>query len=308
MRQAVCKHSEPALPLVVIIVNYRTPELVIGCLDSLADERRTSNIKFEVTVVDNGSEDGSATRLREVITKNGWQWCRVIANGANLGFAGGNNVGIRNSPEAQHVLLLNSDTLIHRGCLAYCLKYMDQTPSVGILTCRLMQPDGAVQRQARRFPTPVRETVSSLGLPWRWPGWFGWASSEDEGWDRMREARDVEWVGGAFMWLRGAMLKQVGLLDESFFFYGEDVELCHRAKRHGWRRRYDPAVAITHFGGGSGAGQSIEHKPEYWQARYLIQRRCYGRWAEAVVRTVDKLTASARSIRGAYRTRPLAHR
>jgi GT2 family glycosyltransferase len=288
----------PSVELLVVIVNYRTPALTCQCLGTLAPEMEALPAT-RVLVVDNHSADGSLGTIQHAIMTRGWgRWCQIIETPCNLGFAGGNNFAIRQGPEANHVLLLNSDTRVHAGCLPYCLRIMHTQPDIGLLSCRLVQPDGQTQTQARRFPTPLRETLSAFGLPWRWPRAFGWASQQDPTWDRQRETRDVDWLGGAFVMIRGATLKQIGLLDESFFFYGEDIELSHRAARHGWRRHYDPAVAITHLGGGSSDGQNPIHcKPAYWQARYQVQRRCYGRWAATLLRSADLMSWALRLIK-----------
>jgi GT2 family glycosyltransferase len=188
------------------------------------------------------------------------------------------------------VLLLNSDTLVHEGCLGHCLKVLEEHRDIGAIGCRLLSTDGTAQTMARRFPTPLRQIASSFALPSRFPSLFGWASIEDASWDRCTVKRDVDWLGGAFLMLRGSLLDRIGLLDEDFFFYGEDVELNHRIHRAGYRRHYDPAVSITHFGGGSSDPErmdTLRRQSEYWRARYLVQRKCYGRWAAALLRAVD---------------------
>jgi GT2 family glycosyltransferase len=274
----------PQIDLLIVIVNYRTPELTVDCLQSLAQQRPSLRYAMQTIVVDNASNDGSAATLQTTIDRAGWgAWCGLWSSDRNLGFAGGNNLAVRHGPASRYVLLLNSDTRVHEQCLNYCLDQMAKDTDLGAMSCRLVQPDGAVQTQARRFPAPWREALNTLGLPWRWPKQFGWACNEDLSWDRAHEAHDVDWLGGAFLLLRRAALEQVGLLDEGFFFYGEDIELCHRLARAGWKRRYDPAVAITHYGGASSQATPIHARAAYWTARYQVQQRCYGRgWAFAL--------------------------
>ena len=185
------------------------------------------------------------------------------------------------------MLLLNSDTLVHPGCLRAALERMRRTPDLGVLSCMLRNRDGSVQNVCRRLPTPLRETVRVLGLPYLFRRAFAWADLEDKGWDRETTARDVEWVGGAFMLIPTALLRQIGGLDESFFFYGEDIEFCHRMWRHGLRVFFDPAGSITHFGGGSSDPTRLADRRKeilIWKARFHVQRQCYGVWAAAWIR------------------------
>jgi len=131
----------------------------------------------------------------------------------------------------------------------------------------------------------------ALGLPWRMPGLFGWANVEDKAWDRQAEKRDVDWIGGAFLVVRGSILPGIGgLLDDDFFFTGEDVEFCHRLRRAGHRCVYDPTVAVHHMHGGSSDPDKVtsERMMRYKLiARYLVQRKCYGRLAAAALRLLD---------------------
>ena len=281
------RHDE--LMLLVVVVNYRTPALTLDCLRSL--EREIAGLPAsQVSLVDNASGDGSAERLRAAAQEAGWtKWLRILEAPENLGFAGGNNFAIRQSPRARYVLLLNSDTVTPGNALRYCVQQMAEAPDLAALSCRLVGPAGETQTQARRFPKPWREILSATGLPWRLPRRFGWCASEDPTWDRGVQARDVDWLGGAFLMLRSEALRKVGLLDESFFFYGEDIELCHRLRKAGYRCRYDPRVSVTHLGGQSSAGSGRpEEKPAYWQARYRVQKQCYGRLAASLVRSVDR--------------------
>ena len=279
--------------LLVIIVNYRTPKLTLDCLASLAPQIKDGP-ETHVIVVDNGSGDNSVEFLRQAIVKNDWaRWTTVLPARANLGFAGGNNLAmdkLLDHPEARYVLLLNSDTIVGEGVLRHCYEKMTANPSIGIMSCLLLNPDQTVQNTARRLPTPWRMAAISFGLPWIWRRCFGWADLDDPGWDRQTETREVEWVGGTFMFIRRKVIDKLGGLDTRFFFYGEDVEFCRRARRHNWIVWYDPAVAVVHLGGASSDPSRLDPKERdalKWQARYLMQRCCYGLAAEIFLRTVD---------------------
>ncbi len=291
--------------LLVVIVNFRTPDLTRDCLASLAPELRAIGDSRAV-VVDNHSADDSVPRLTQAIADAGWDdCCEVLALPRNHGYGGGLNRGWQlYRDEADFVLLLNSDTLIQPGSLQYLVQQMRADATIGALSCKLIEGDGTVQTTARKAPTPARSLACALGLPWRFPRLFGWADQQDLGWDRNTEARDVEWIGGAFMLVRGELLRQIGPMDEDFFFYGEDVELNYRIARAGYRRRYDPTVWITHLGAQSSDGAKLSRQLRSkfaWQARYLVQRKCYGHVAEWSLRLTDIVVWSARVL--CYRLR-----
>lgn len=297
--------QEPSV--LVVVVNYRTPAVTLECLESLARERGTVP-HLRAIVVDNDSGDDSVSLLEEAIRLNGWtSWLSLVVSKTNLGFSGGNNLGIAAGEPAGYVLLLNSDAVLHGGSLSRCLDVMAEHPRVGVVSCCLLNSDGTTQNVARRFPSPARVTCSVLGLPWKWPRAFGWADTEDPGWDRRAEARDVDWLGGAFLFIRAAAFDGHVRLDDDFFFYGEDVELCYRARKFGWSCRYDPGALVTHHGGASSdpsrmpSGERALHR---WRARYLLQRKCYGVLAAAWVRGLDFSVLGAQLARASLRGAP----
>jgi GT2 family glycosyltransferase len=285
----------------IIIINFRTPGYTIDCLASLAPERAALP-GLRVLLVENHSADDSLDRITSAIAEHQWSpWVEVLAQDRNLGFAGGNNAAIRQALEGpdlpDYILLLNSDTLVHPGCLNACLARMEQNPDIGILSAMLRNRDGSVQNVCRRFPTPWRETVRAIGLPYLFRGAFAWAELEDAGWNRETTARDVEWVGGAFMLLRTETIQRLGGMDESFFFYGEDIEYCHRMWKNGRRVFFDPAGAITHFGGGSSDATRLHNRRKevlIWRARFHVQRVCYGPLAAAWLRLLYILVFTAK--------------
>ncbi len=287
----------PYCELAIVILNYRTPDLVTQCLESLVMERE--GVRFVVIVVDNNSGDGSVDRIEEDIRSNQWEkWVSVIRSDSNRGFAGGNNLGLALVKDSPYVLLLNSDTIVHSGCLARCLSVLKSRSDIGALSCRLLNSDGSIQNAARKFPDPIRTTLCATGLPYRLPKWFGWAITQDPDWDRATECRPVDWLGGAFLMVPQAVLQEIGYLDEDFFFYGEDVEFCHRVHRAGYLCWYEATVSTIHLGAGSSdvtrlpPAQRNRHRVV---GRYLEQRKLYGRWAELLVRSVDATVDRLRS-------------
>jgi len=273
--------------LVVIVLNFRTPDVTIDCLRTLADEQ-TRFPGFRVVLIDNASGDNSVETIGAAIAAEQWDsWLEFRALDKNLGFAGGNNLILREqlsaTPPPDYLLLLNSDTLVRPGCLKTCIDAMDADPTVGAMSCMLLNKDGSVQNVCRKFPRPDREGVRAFGLPWIIPALFAWGDLEDAGWDRRGGARDVEWIGGAFLLARSDALQKSGVFDETFFFYGEDCELCHRIWKAGYRVRFDPASETVHLGGASSDAKRMRNRTKdllTWKARFAVQRKCYGAWAE----------------------------
>lgn len=289
--------------LLVIILNYRTPDLTIGCLRSLETEVITVP-GTEVIVVDNSSQDDSASRISGAIEQRGWsRWARLVVSPVNGGFAAGNNLGWKfgcNAGVPELLLLLNSDTVVNPGTFRHCVSIMRSNNLIGAMSCRLLNIDGSPQTNARGFPTPWRMLLCAAGLPWKFPSIFGGADCEQPSWDRNCVQRDVDWLGGAFLMLRADLIERIGLLDEDFFFYGEDIELCHRVWRAGKRCYYDPTCTITHYGGGSSDPERMSKQlrnHQIWRARYLVQRKCYGRLAEWLVRSADICACLARLVK-----------
>jgi hypothetical protein len=279
--------------LIVVIINYRTPKVTLDCLASLAPQINDVP-ETNVIIVDNASGDDSVPTLRDAIAANDWKrWVTLIASPKNLGFAGGNNLALDkllDHFETKYVLLLNSDTIVQPNTLRHCYEVMQNDREIGVMSCMLLNPDQSVQNTARRLPTPPRMIANSFGLPWIWPKAFTWANLDDPGWDRRTVSREVEWVGGAFMFIRRKVIDKIGGLDTQFFFYGEDVEYCCRARHHDWKVWYDPRVAVIHLAGASSDPSRLDPKERdamRWQARYLMQRRCYGIAAEVLLRATD---------------------
>jgi GT2 family glycosyltransferase len=290
--------------LLIVILNYRTARLTIDCLRSLAD-KLDEVPGTRALVVDNGSADGSDHQIAAAIADSGWSsWCELMALSDNLGFAAGNNRGLEKLKttyrDCEWVLLLNSDTVVHPGALRHSHQVMLSDPKIGLMSCLLLNADGSLQNVTRAFPRPMTQVLSQFGLPWVFPRLFGWANVYDVSDDLLRVKRDCDWLGGAYMFMRRDALEQVGGMDESFFFYGEDIEFCHRFHRRGWRVHYDPAAAITHIGGSSSDPTRVAKKQKnvfMWQARYQVQRKCFGRLAAVTVRAADIAAFGVRKLK-----------
>ncbi len=290
--------------LLIVILNYRTGGLTVDCLDSLVD-KLDEVPGTRVLVVDNGSGDGSSAQIAEAISAHHWEnWCQLMALPDNIGFAAGNNRGLAtlqtNYKDCNWVLLLNSDTIVNPGALRLSHQVMQSDAKIGMMSCLLLNPDGTTQNVTRKFPSPLRQILCAFGLPWVFPKAFGWADVYDVPEAQLKIKRDCDWLGGAYMFLRREALEQVGGMDESFFFYGEDIEFCFRFHKKGWRVHYDPAASIVHIGGSSSDPTRVGKKQKnifMWQARYQVQKKCYGILAGWAVRAGDIAAFGVRKLK-----------
>jgi GT2 family glycosyltransferase len=226
------------MDLSIIIVNWNTQGLLRDCLASVF--RGLGTLEAEVLVSDNASEDGSQAMVRQEFPQ-----ALLIDNDRNLGFAAGNNVALRRAT-GRYVMLLNTDTLVHGDVLPRAVEWLDANPRVGVMGPRLLNTDGTVQPSCSAFPSLRFLAMQTLGLT----RIAAWDSYRMTGWDRSSE-RQVDVISGAAMFVRREAMEQVGLLDEAFFFYGEETDWCHRYKRAGWELVFAPIPEITHFGGGT---------------------------------------------------------
>jgi GT2 family glycosyltransferase len=256
----------------VVIVNYRTPGLVIDCLRSLEPEVRAGE-DYRVVVVENDSRDGSAEAIAAAIHSGGWQgWATLRALDRNAGFAGGNNAAlgpILTVPRApDYVLLLNPDTVVRPGAVRALVEFMERHPRIGIAGSRLEYPDGTPQRSAFRFPTIWSEFENGIRL--------GPIS-------RLLRSRMVappvedqphptDWLAGASMIVRRGVFDDIGLMDDQYFLYFEEVDFFLRARRAGWRSWYVPASRVVHLVGQS-TGVTDVKKPAKRVPRYWFESR-----------------------------------
>jgi hypothetical protein len=263
----------------VVILNYRTAAYSIDCLRSMADEVASSNSR--VVVVEGGSGDGSGREIAQAIADNGWsEWASLLLLSENRGYAAGNNAAIRaclrlpDPPRYIHVV--NPDTVARQGALGALIDFMDRHPRVGIAGSQLEDPDGTPQCCAFRFPTPLSELESGLRL--------GWASRLLRGWrvpiDPSPEAHRADWVAGASMIIRKKVFDDIGLMDEGYFLYYEEVDFCLRAARAGWECWHVPQSRLVHFVGKATGVSNVltrrgKRRPAYWyesRRRFFVKR------------------------------------
>jgi N-acetylglucosaminyl-diphospho-decaprenol L-rhamnosyltransferase len=230
--------DRPPPDVSVVIVHYQTPDLLVRCLAALAAS--DGGVDMEVFVVDNASQGFDAAAMQSLLPGS-----TVIANPVNVGFATASNQALLLA-EGRHVLLLNPDAMVEPGALSTMIAFMDQHPDVGCSTARVVLPDGSLDLACRRsFPTPIRSFYRLSLLSRLFPRSRRFGQYNLTYLDEAVQA-DIDSPCGAFMLVRAQTVAQVGLLDERYFMYGEDLDWAFRIKAAGWRIVYVPAATVHH--------------------------------------------------------------
>ena len=254
--------------ILTVIVNYRTPALVIDCLASLELEIG-QNPGARVVVVDNASGDGSDACIADAIARYDWSgWARLLVSPANGGFAHGNNFAIAPALASvsppDYVWLLNPDTRVRPGAMRALSRFLATHPRTGIVGSALEEGDGTPWPYAFRFPTllgevergarfgPVTRLLRQHAVPIEMNG----------------RPAEVDWVSGASMMIRREVFERIGLMDEGYFLYFEETDFCLQARRAGWHCHYVPAARVLHIAGqstGVTGQQAVARRvPGYW--------------------------------------------
>jgi len=241
------------MDLSIIIINYKTKDLTLQTLTSIFKADPPSG-KMEVFLIDNHSQDDTPVTVKQQFPQ-----VKQILSSTNLGFAGGNNLGLRQA-KGKYVLLLNSDTVIAKDSLVKMIDYMNSNPQVGLATCRVELFNRRIDPASHRgFPTPWASLTYYLGLEKLFPH-VKLFSQYHQGWKDLTQVHEIDSPVGAFFFLRKSALNQVGLLDEAFFMYAEDLDLAFRIKKSGWQVMYVPLTTITHLKGASGINSTDKSK------------------------------------------------
>ena len=265
--------SEPELE--IAIVSHGAGDLLWRCLDSLRQFSPAGEVR--VTVVDSGSSDGTPEMVESEYPE-----VRLIRRG-NIGFSAANNIVLRNA-KAPFVLLLNPDTEVSPGAIESSLKRMEQDPSIGLVGCRLVTESGELDHACKRsFPTPVGALAHFTGLSSR--GGFGGGLSQYRAAHLAEyEAGEVDAINGAYMLVRREALAEVGLLDDGYWLYMEDLDWCRRFWLHGWKVFYDPSGNVLHVkGGSSGSRRGLRQEVAFHRGMGRFYRRFDARDNAAVL-------------------------
>ncbi len=272
----------------MVIVNHGTAALLADCLRSLAGGG-LAGLEAAVWVVDNASSDDSVALLRR-----DFPWVRLIASDQNLGFSTANNLALRAAGFAagnaaplpfRHALILNPDTVVPPGALGRLVADLEAEPELAVVGPRLLLPDGSLDLACRRsFPSPEVSLYRFLGLSRRFPrhprfGRYNLTFLPED------QDADVDSVVGACMLVRGTAIRQVGLFDEVFWMYGEDLDWCMRFKQAGWRVAYRPRTVVHHVKRAASRG-SARARYEFQRAMWLFYRKHYAADSGPLLRLV----------------------
>ena len=256
--------SDVGVALSVVIVNYNTREHLRGCLQCV---ERSEGVELETLVVDNASDDGSADMAAAEFPE-----VQLIRSPINGGYAYANNLALRQA-SGGYLLLLNPDTDFGPTALAEMVHYLDAHPEAAAAGPRLLLPDGRLDLACRRgFPTPAVAFYRLFGLSYLFPTSPRFGRYNLTYLDPSVET-EVDSVVGAFMLVRREAMAQVGLLDEDFFMYGEDLDWAYRMKEQGWTIRYNPGVSVVHEKGASSRQRSQRTTVAFYRSMHLFHAK-----------------------------------
>ena len=250
------------MDLSVVIVNYQTFELTRNTINSIFEY--SYPFSYEILVVDNASTDDSLSKLQDYFKDK----VTFIASKENNGFAAGNNQALRIA-KGRYVLLLNSDTIVWENTLEDIYNYMEKHTDVGASGCRVLLENGDLDKACKRsFPNVKNSFFRLFHIP---------TNSKDDNYNLDGlpddEIYEIDCLTGAFMFMRAEALNEVGLLDETFFMYGEDIDLCYRIKKAGWKIIYYGESKITHLKGASSKKQKNKLIYEFYRAMYIYYKK-----------------------------------
>ncbi len=265
----------------VIIVSYNVKNYLEACLTSLFEH--PTRCTFDVWVVDNASTDGSSDMVRDQFPE-----VHLIQNQGNVGFASANNQAIRQC-KGRYVFMLNPDTLAYENALDPLVDFLDKNPKTGAVGSRLLNPDGSLQPSCFPFPTLGRELWRMFHLDTLYPV----ALYRMERWDRT-QPKSVDMVQGTALALRHTALNEVGLLDEDFFMYSEEVDLCYRLKKSGWDLYWIPTSRVVHYGGQSTQQMAANMFLQLYWAKIAYFRKHHGKGSAKVYKGILMLASLAR--------------
>lgn len=261
--------------LSIVIVNYQTFEMTRDTIDSVLSY--SYPFSYEIIVVDNASGDDSLDKLQEYFKDS----VKFIASTENNGFAAGNNQALRQI-KSDYVLLLNSDTIVWENTLENIYNYMEKHEDVGACGCRVLLGDGNLDKACKRtFPNVKNSFFRLFHIP---------NNSSDDNYNLTNlpdeGVYEIDCLTGAFMFIRKSVLDEIGLLDETFFMYGEDIDLCYRIKHAGWKIIYYGKSSITHLKGASSKKQKNKLIYEFYHAMYIYYKKHHASESSFIVNAV----------------------
>ncbi len=257
------------MDLSIVIVNYNVKYFIEQCLHSVA--KAIKNIKAEVFVVDNNSVDGSCAMIKEK-----FPWVKLIENKENKGFSKANNQALKLS-KAKYSLLLNPDTVVEEDTFRKCVQFMDDHPEAGGLGVKMIDGKGNFLPESKRsLPTPLISFYKIFGLSKIFPKSRIFGKYHLSYLDK-NKPHEIEILAGAFMLLRNETLKKTGLLDETYFMYGEDIDLSYRIMKAGYKNYYFPETTIIHYKGESTKKGSINYVIVFYKAMIIFAKKHFSK-------------------------------
>lgn len=236
----------------IVIVNLNTKDLTVGCIRSI--EKEIGDIPFEVLLTDNGSNDGSVEAFKKIKDEPFWKGkFTLILNDSNTGYAKANNQGIRKS-KGKYIFLLNNDTVVHKNAIQNILKFAEKTPDAGVVGSRLLNIDGTLQMSCYHFPT-ITNAIREY--------WFGAKGLFEKYAPKGKEPVTVDSVVGAAFLITPEAKKRVGILDERYFAYFEDIDYCRQTWKNNLKVYYLPDSVITHYHGAT--FKKLANENERWK-------------------------------------------
>lgn len=266
------------MKLSIVIVSWNTAVILAQCLDSVF--AHAPELPFEVWVVDNASTDDSVAMVQQRYPQ-----VKLLQNETNPGFATANNQAMRHCT-GEYVLLLNPDTIVYAGALATLVQFLDENGQVGACGARLFNADGSLQLSSYPAPTLGRELLRMFHLDGR-------IRYHMDEWDT-DTPRPVESLLGACIMARRTILEAIGLMDENFFMFSEEIDLCYRIRKAGWQIMWVPQAQIVHLGGQSTRQVKTEMFLRLYEAKLMYMRKHYGRVQANLYKLVLLIASLAR--------------
>lgn len=253
------------MELSIVIVNWNTKDLLGECLNSI--KRNSDGIQKEIFVVDNNSSDGSAAFVKE-----NYPEVNLIENSENLGFSRANNIALHKVC-GKYTLLINSDTVVEPSAISLMIDFLHKHPDAGMAGPMLLNSDGTIQLACRRsIPTPKVAFYKITGLGRLFPGHREFAKYNLT-YRNSNELQEVEAISGACMMIKKKAMDEIGLLDERFFMYGEDLDWCYRLGQKGWKIYYIPEARVIHHHRASSKKRRFRSTLNFYQAMYIFYRK-----------------------------------
>ena len=253
------------MDLSIIIVNYNVKEFLQNLIHSI--EKASSNLTKEIFIIDNASDDGSVEFIREKFPQ-----IKLIANQKNLGFGKANNLGL-NEASGKYLLMINPDTIVAEDTFEKMIEFFDQNKNVGLAGCKILNPDGTLQLACRRsFPGPWVSFTKVTGLSSFFPKSKIFARYNLTYLDE-NQSYEVDAISGSFMMMRKEVYEKVGGFDEQFFMYGEDLDLCYRIQKTGYKVFYVHTTQIIHYKGESTKRSSLDETKVFYNAMHLFVKK-----------------------------------